>query len=947
MEFRRKNYLELYRDGEPVVASGYNSNRHTELVYAIQHAEKHAQEINKPGFYQVRVDGGLYYVIKITEVVFDSTVDPEIPAPAQAELSLSSSAYAGNENTAIQFTINRTQNTDDRVSVDWAITNANVTPASGTEIFEVGDGQKTVQVNAGEVGPSEVGELTIANPQNLSGGQTPALVSPSTATFTILDTSTSVSAATLRAAGYILVDDHGADPSGTIDSYAAIQAAIDQARNDEKSVWFTRGATYLVSEPIRVFMWDTSGTGSAFTQTAPPQLFGGGKDLSRPVIKLIPGSADFQNTNDPHPVLSFRQFQNFDPAVTGPTPEPADVMDDNGTAQSQANNYFYATFQNIRVDNNKQPGAFGVYFPAAQRCFVADIEIDATDSYGGWEGLLGRNSCITNLKVIGGQYQIRSSARLSSDGSNGINVHGLTLVPDANTITPWLGHTDAVPAIITGFDFTSNGFTGNWIDVQGAGGSVRGCLSFLDGVIRASGGRVVDNSIGKSIYLRNIYVTGTNDLVQSGSRAAVTASGTWKRINEYVYIDQSSIDPAQAEYARQVLVDGSFLTNPEPLTDIDSAVAAPVNDYVAAHTIDIHRIDDGREYVNAADYVTPYNNQNLNASWLYNNSNADVTEPDALAGLQQAIQDAATAGHNRVFLPRGVFFISDTLDLLPDTKMFGCSAAYSKIGQKSSWQPTTDVYTVRTADDANGTCHWSEIQIVCRRWDPNAVTSAPPPAFDNHNWLHWRTGKFSSSVQRINGKEVGVAQNYTGNHNYHYFTGNAGGKHYGFTDDPGRAYYSVDAIGVRIENTTGQPLHIYGYNPEMGKGGPQATEPQTPYCTIIENASNIRIYGTKREGTGHTVKMTNVDNVAYYCGGREHTGSGVTNGISATRHVLGNSDNFQFVLGGVDQTGEVESATDYLSYEDVTGFAAVGIKHPNLCVLHRRGALNDNVMLIT
>jgi hypothetical protein len=621
----------------------------------------------------------------------------------------------------------------------------------------------------------------------------------------------------LRAAGYLLVDDFGADPLGQVDSIIAINNCLDQARIEEKPVMFSWGGIYLVSDSIRAFSWSTNGIVGPFAPTHPLQLFGGGRDANRPVIRLMAGASNFQNVNDPHPIFTFRHFQNHNPATDGSMPQPADVMDDTGAAQSQANNLFYTTLQNFRIDCNGQPGAMGVYFPAAQRCFAADIEIDATGAAVGWEGLLGRNATATNIKIIGGKEQIRCSGRLSADGSNGMNVAGLTLVADADTDVGILGQTDAVPLIVVGFEFIENGFTGDWVRTQNATASARGCIALVDGIVRAQGGRVLDNSVGKSVYIRRVHVTGTDDLVKSGAQATVTGTGTWKLINEYTYIDQSGISAGSAEYPREVLVDGAFLTQPEPLTDIDSDTLAPTTDYVFSHVIDIHRLDDGRDYVDVSDFgVTPYTGS-FSTNFLYGNGNIDVSEPDALSAYEAAIAAAAAAGHNRVFAPRGTLFISDTLDLLPHTKLFGTSAFHTKIGQKDSWQPTTDVYTVRTANDVNGTCQWSEMSVALRRWDPNTPVAAPPALFDNHNWMHWRTGKFSSSIQRVLPREKGLAENFTGNHNCHYFTDNGGGRHYGFTDDEGRAYYSVDAIGLRIENTTGQPLHIYGYNPEMGK----------------------------------------------------------------------------------------------------------------------------------
>lgn len=186
-KFTRKAYLELYKDGVPVVASGRTSNRHTSIVEAGEHAEEHAIDIDEPGLYEVRIGTEVYYTVKINSVIFQSEADPFVPPADQAEIALSASAYSGNEQENISFTILRTVETSERVSVDWAITNATVTPNAGTVIFEIGSAQEVIVVTAGDIVPTEIGTLIISNPVNLSGGQTPALIAPTSAVFTVYE----------------------------------------------------------------------------------------------------------------------------------------------------------------------------------------------------------------------------------------------------------------------------------------------------------------------------------------------------------------------------------------------------------------------------------------------------------------------------------------------------------------------------------------------------------------------------------------------------------------------------------------------------------------------------------------------------------------------------------------------------------------------------------------
>ena len=185
IQFTRKQYLELYRDGAPVIAQGRNSNRHTTIVEAAEHATEHAAEINSVGTYEIRIGSEVYYTVKVNAVIYQSEADPYVPPADQAELALDASSYSNVDESVIQFTILRTVDTTERVSVDWAITNVSVTPSSGTVILEIGSAQEIVSVTAGDIAPSETGQLSIFNAQNLSGGVEPAIVAPSSATFTV------------------------------------------------------------------------------------------------------------------------------------------------------------------------------------------------------------------------------------------------------------------------------------------------------------------------------------------------------------------------------------------------------------------------------------------------------------------------------------------------------------------------------------------------------------------------------------------------------------------------------------------------------------------------------------------------------------------------------------------------------------------------------------------
>jgi len=109
----------------------------------------------------------------------------ERPSIVSSIISLGAFSYEGDENTVIQFTVNRAGGFSQVVSVDWVIANASVTPSFGTATFQEGDGEVTFLVTASEVASTEVGSLTLSNELNLSGGVAPTLAAPFSASFIV------------------------------------------------------------------------------------------------------------------------------------------------------------------------------------------------------------------------------------------------------------------------------------------------------------------------------------------------------------------------------------------------------------------------------------------------------------------------------------------------------------------------------------------------------------------------------------------------------------------------------------------------------------------------------------------------------------------------------------------------------------------------------------------
>ena len=133
---------------------------------------------------------------KITDLTLVADfIDPPDPPEANAELSLDATSYVVNEFASKQITILRSVRTDQVLDVDWAVTNASVTPTAGTVRFQLGESQQVVQVTALSVDTTELGSVTLANPVYVSGPvSTPVLIAPFTASFSVIDLDTPIDA---------------------------------------------------------------------------------------------------------------------------------------------------------------------------------------------------------------------------------------------------------------------------------------------------------------------------------------------------------------------------------------------------------------------------------------------------------------------------------------------------------------------------------------------------------------------------------------------------------------------------------------------------------------------------------------------------------------------------------------------------------------------------------
>ena len=734
----------------------------------------------------------------------------------------------------------------------------------------------------------------------------------------------------LRDLGYYLPEDYGVDTTGATVCTTQLQNCVNAAQADNHPIWFGDGHVYLVDDTIH--MHGYAGTDWVCIH---------GSSRTRPKIVLQDDSRKFSSAWRPRPVVVSRALHSAEQNTY-----PSNPLSDAKPFNNLKGNHFGHTFINFEVDCGDNPGAFGFYLYAAQRCFAANLKVTATDALGGFWGTLGTSCPMMNIEVTGGVWQISNEKINEGETNAGSLIVGLTLVGDSRTKHAFK-HEGFCPLVVVGFDVTFPNSRSLWtVDSGRYNSSGTGQINFIDGYFRVGAGSapVIDNTKfrffggSKNMYMRNVHVTGRNNIIRSGSESMVSAEGSWKTVNEYCYTEQGSENAASGWYSQYSMIDGTTSRTPEPATDIAANASVPTTDYIGRHTITVPMVDSG-PYINILDHGA----EDIGSFSQRLFTNGLDEGKDSHGAIQKAIRAAKTAGHNRVVVPRGTYLISDTISLDSDTIFIGVHPYYSNMSPHNDWRPTSAVFCLETPDDANGTCHVSNLGFLVP--EKKGAFSKPTGPYANA-WfsnMKWRTGKHSSSVQQRFDRQYNPSNYYVQNPRYyHYFEGSAGGRHYSCTEHDGRNWGSSDSRGLLITGTSA-PLHIYGFNCEANKAG----SPPIDFNAEVVNSANVRFYSNKREGHAPTLRVHNSTNVAYYGLGRQLADNGGTYGNYAM-NITGSSANVLFAPITYDGRNQSIDSTRSMVRQDVVSPSGVyvGPDWPRGVSLYKLGTLDDAAMVI-
>jgi hypothetical protein len=732
-----------------------------------------------------------------------------------------------------------------------------------------------------------------------------------------------------------VTDYAGVDPTGVDDSTAGIQQAITDGWTTNQAVFFPPG-TYLISDTLRAYEWQNWNTAKGKAYNPDDRnyvLVGSTAGSNRPIIKLKSGSlAIFDDPAKPRPMIAVRHFKAAN-SLAVPNALPPDPLSEPANFNDASGNSFIHILKGIDFDTNNHAGAIGVTFHVAQSAALLDVKVIATGSFAGFYSVSGRNSLAANLEVVGGQYGITQGGLLGLNlgGASGPVVTGVKLT--GQTAAALFISSDS-PAVVVGAQITKH-TAGPAVLIPSSTNSVAGTISLIDGRIEmlgsAAGTLAIDNSIGRNLYVRNVYVSGTSQLVRGGN-VTTTGSGNWALINEYAYNDQynkdGNADPTvfptyiagDNKFESRSLINGTLKGDAIPVSSIINNAPVPPVDLVSRHVwTKLPSFEDGT-VVNIVDYgATPYT---LNGGGDPDGN----TGPDDTAAIQAAIDAASAAGHGRVVIPQGVFHISNTLTLHANTKLFGTGIRKSYIAFHSSWLPTVEVPMIRTDDDTEATTFFGFLSLLTR---------TDPFANDFMTHLDWRAGRNSMSIGlRLDTEWVSWNNNQA--KKFIRFSGGGGGRHYALQSDNARKDAGNVATRLTYIKGTTQPLSFYGANVEITKFGPCAAS-----NVEIVDASNIRLYGMKREGCSPSIIVTNSNNVALYSSSPNT--NGVFSGLGGNLQILDSSTNV--LMANVNSRTLNQNPNGEANLrEALTAFSAVSIPFPNMVSLYKRGEIDDAAM---
>ncbi|MGE3778557.1 MAG: glycosyl hydrolase family 28-related protein [Pirellulaceae bacterium] len=467
----------------------------------------------------------------------------------------------------------------------------------------------------------------------------------------------------LRALGCLDVTraPYAADPSGKTDSTAAIQRAVNAARDQGLVCFFPEG-TYLISDTISCEQEVNKlerprhvdgGTQHYWPVYRPIVLLGSTRG-KRPVLRLAPHAAGFDDPTRPkHAVWIWAQTWFDAPGKEEPV-----------WGKEQANISFNHMFRGIDIDVRGHTGAIGIRHSGSQGSTMQDVTVYADGAYAGLNCCPGQGGGTHHVEVIGGQYGIVIEPDSRFPLLNACSFRGQT-----KAAIRYARGGSQVPTLLVGCQFepASRTVVDLTTERNYAGLSLVDCIVSLP-----AGGVVFGTKQPENLYLENTWVRGANTVHSGG--APLPEQSRWTRIDRYSRHTNQSVNLVNGTVAPGEIAEWSPVDSVPDFADIRSRHYRPGPSFEDADAVNV------RDFGAKGDGLTD----------------------DTNAFIQ------AIAQHDKIFVPNGDYVLTGKLRLRPHTHLFGLNRAFASLGagrRRSAGgepgpSPESDSFTIETVDDA-------------------------------------------------------------------------------------------------------------------------------------------------------------------------------------------------------------------------------------------------------